>query len=84
MIGNSADHVELKFYSDARAALLYATVSGGVTTVGSFQDRAGWPFENTDASSTLGDLVYGTVKVLSSAAVGSDTISIQQTWDRHR
>jgi hypothetical protein len=84
MIGNSADHVELKWYSDsARSKLLYSTVSGGVTVVGSFQDRAGWPFENTDAS-TLGDLVYGSVKVLSSAAVGSDTVSIQQTWDRHR
>jgi spore coat protein U-like protein len=84
MIGNSANLVELKWYSDsARTKLLYATISGGVSVVGSFQDRAGWPWENTDAS-TLGDLVYGSLKVMSAAAVGSDTISVQQIWDRHR
>jgi hypothetical protein len=84
MIGNSANLVELKWYSDAaRTNLLYSTISGGVSVVGSFQDRAGWPYENTDAS-TLGDLVYGTLKVMSAAAVGSDTISVQQTWDRSR
>ena len=84
MIGNSADLVELKFFSDAaRSNLLYCTISGGVTTVGSFQDRAGWPYENTDAS-TLGDLVYGSLKVMSSAHVGSDTVSVQNQWDRSR
>lgn len=84
IIGNSANLVELKWYADSgHTTLLYATVSGGVTSVGSFQDRAGWPYENTDAS-TLGDLVYGTLKVMSAAAVGSDTISVQMSWDRHR
>ncbi len=83
MIGNSADLVELKFYSDAaRATLLYATKSGGVMSVGSFYDRAGWPYENSDA--TLSGLLYGSIKVMSAAAVGSDTISIQGQWDRTR
>ena len=83
MIGNSADHVELKWYSDsARTKLLYSTVSGGVTTVGSFHDRAGWPYENTDAA--LSGLIYGSLQVLSASAVGSDTISVQAMWDRER
>lgn len=84
MIGNSANLVELKFFAEStRTTLLYQTVSGGVSTVGSFQDRAGWPYENTDPT-TLGDLVYGSLKVMSAALVGSDTISIQNQWDRSR
>lgn len=84
MLSNSANLVELKFYSNsAHTALLYSTISGGVTTVNSFIDNAGWPYTNTDAS-TLGDLVYGTLKIMSAAAVGSNTISIQQVWDRSR
>lgn len=84
LVAASANLVELKWYSDAaRTKLLYATISGGVSAVGSYQDRAGWPWENTDAS-TLGDLVYGSLKVMSAAGVGSDTVSVQQIWDRHR
>ncbi len=84
LLGNSADLVELAFYANsAHTFLLYQTKSGGVTTVGSYLDRAGWPYENTDAT-TLCDLVYGTLKVLSPAAVGSDTISVQMDWDRER
>lgn len=83
MIGNSADLVELKFYSDTgRTRLLYATKSGGVSTVGSFQDRALWPWENTDAVNSA--TVYGSLKIMSAALVGSDTISIQGVWDRYR
>lgn len=81
MIGNSADLVELKLYSDsARTALLYSTKSGGVSCVGSFQDRAGWPYEAT----SLGSLMYGSLKVMSAAAVGSDTINVRGIWDRTR
>lgn len=84
MIANSANLIELKYFSDsARTKLLYQTISGGVSGVGSYQDRAGWPWENTDAS-TLGDLVYGSLKVMSAALVGSDTISVQNIWDRDR
>jgi hypothetical protein len=83
MIGNSADLVELKFYSDSgRTVPLYSTLSGGVTTVGSFYDRAGWPYENTDAA--LKGIIYGSLKIMSAAAVGSDTISVQNQWDRSR
>ena len=83
MIGNSADLVELAFYADtARSTLLYKTKSGGVSVVGSFQDRAMWPFENTEAPNSAS--IYGTLKIMSAAAVGSDTISIQAAWDRYR
>jgi hypothetical protein len=83
MIGNSADLVELKFYSDAaRGTLLYATKSGGVSTVGSFQDRAMWPWENTDAVNSAS--IYGTLKIMSAALVGSDAISVRGAWDRYR
>lgn len=81
MIGNSADLVELKFYSDsARTALLFSTKSGGVSVVGSMQDRAGWPYEVT----SIGSLVYGSLKIMSAAAVGSDAISVRGIWDRSR
>jgi spore coat protein U-like protein len=83
MIGNSADLVELKFYSDAaRTTLLYSTKSGGVSVVGSYQDRAMWPYDNTDAVNS--SAIYGTLKVMSAAAVGSDTISVRGFWDRVR
>jgi hypothetical protein len=79
MIGNSADKVTLKFYQESgRTNLLYSTISGGVSTVGSFQDRAMWPLDTTDGR------VYGTLKIESAAAVGSDTISIQGIWDRKK
>jgi hypothetical protein len=81
LIGASADLVELKYYSDsARTDLLYATRSGGVSTVGSFCDQAGWPYKAT----AIGSLVYGSLKVMSAAAVGSDSISVRDIWDRTR
>lgn len=84
MIGSSADLVELKFYSDsAYNSPLYSTISGGVSVVGSFYDRALWPYENTDAS-TLSGLVYGTLSILSGAAVTSDTIGVQGIFERQR
>jgi hypothetical protein len=83
MIGNSADLVELRFYSDAaHGTLLYATKSGGVSTVGSFQDRAMWPWENTDAVNSAS--IYGTLKIMSAALVGSDAINVRGAWDRYR
>jgi hypothetical protein len=81
LIGNSSNLTELKFFSDsARTIRLYETVSGGVSVVGSFLDQAGWPYNST----AIGSLVYGTLKIMSLAAVGSDTISVRATWDRTR
>lgn len=79
--GNSADLVTLKFYSKADlTGRMYETKSGGVSVVGSFQDRAGFPFENTDTST--GSYLYGTISINSGAAVGSDTLTIKTKWDR--
>lgn len=81
MIGASADLVECKLYSESSfTTLLYSTVSGGISVVGSFQDRAGFPWDVT----APGSLMYGTLKIMSAAAVGSDTISLQTIWDRSR
>lgn len=82
--GASADLVELSFYSNSsRADLLFQTLSGGVSVVGSFIDQAGLPYYNSDAS-TLSGLVYGTLEVKSAAAVGSDTIDVSVTFERFR
>lgn len=84
VIGNSADLVTLKFHSGSArvgSERLYETVSGGITTVGSFLDRAGWPYENTEAG-TLSGLTFGSLMVNSAAAVGSDTINVQLVFDR--
>lgn len=81
--GLSADLVELKFYSDAaRSTLLYSTKSGGVNALSVFLDRALWPFDNTDAVNS--SAIYGSLKVMSAAAVGSDTIQVRGIWDRIR
>jgi hypothetical protein len=73
--GSSAPNVELKFYRDAGVSdLQYQTLSGGVSAVASFHDRAGWPID-TDSGT-----VYGTLKVFSSGGVNSDTIYIQAEW----
>ena len=83
-IGASADLVEIQFYSNsARSDLLFETVSGGVSVVGSFIDQAGLPYFNTDAS-TLNGLIYGALQVMSDAAVGSDTIDVSVTFERFR
>ena len=83
-VGASADLTQIQLYSNsARSDLLYETVSGGVSVVGSFLDQAGLPYFNTDAS-TLNGLIYGAVQVLSASAVGSDTIDISLTFERFR
>lgn len=71
---NSASHVELKFYSDAgHSDLQYSTISGGISGVNSFNDRAGWPWDTN--SGTL----YGTVQVLS-GDVSSASINVNASW----
>jgi hypothetical protein len=74
--GSSAAHVELKLYGDAGmtgAGLQYSTISGGVSAVNSFNDRAGWPFDCDSGT------IYGTLMILS-GDVSSDTISVQGSW----
>lgn len=75
--GASADLVEVKLYADAGLSQLqYSTLSGGISAVGSFNDRAGWPLDTNSGT------VYGTCKVFShTAGVGSDTISVQAAWE---
>lgn len=76
MLSNSADKVTVKFFADSgRTVLLYQTNS--VTTVGSYVDRGLWPYD----SSTDG-VLYGSLKIESSAGVGSNTISVRGIWDR--
>lgn len=71
--GSSAAHVELKLFSDAaRSKLQYQTTSGGVTAVGSFNDRAGFPVD-TDSGT-----IYGTLQIFSGDV--NDTISVQGSW----
>jgi hypothetical protein len=71
---NSGSFIELKLYADAGLTdLQYSTISGGVSGVGSFYDRAGWPIDTN--SGTL----YGTVKCLS-ADVASATINMNFNW----
>jgi hypothetical protein len=86
MISNSANLVSLKFFSGSTRAgseRLYETTSGGVTTVGSFLDRAGWPYENTEAN-TLSGLIFGTLRIMSAAAVGSNDVQVRLVVDRWR
>jgi hypothetical protein len=83
MKGSSADLVSLKFYGESTLTTrLYETRSGGVSVVGSYQDRAPWPFENTDVAT--GATIYGALQIMSGALVGSDTISVQMQWERDR
>jgi hypothetical protein len=82
MKSNSLDKVGLWFYSNsARNDVMYSTLSGGVTTVASFVDRALWPYDNTDAS-TLSGLLYGRVFADSGSAVASLALQIKLTVDR--
>lgn len=84
MIGSSADLVELTFYANSSGTdLLFDTISGGVTVVGSHLDQAGWPYFNTDPSTVSGK-IYGQLEVKSDAAVGSDSIGITITMERYR
>jgi hypothetical protein len=74
--GSSAPLVELKFYRDAgNTDLQYQTLSGGISAVGSFYDRAGFPID-TDSGT-----IYGTLKVFSGGGVNSDTINVQAEWE---
>lgn len=78
----SADLVTLSFFSNsARTTRLYETKSGGVTSVGSFLDQAGLPYENTDAS-TLSGLVYGRLRIMAGANVSSGQIGVTIEADR--
>lgn len=84
MKSNSADKVGLAFYSNsARTDLMYQTISGGVTTVASFIDRAGWPFDNTDAS-TLSGILYGKIWPDSTAVIASQDVQVRLVADRWR
>jgi len=83
-VGASADLVEIMFHANtARSDTIFETLSGGVSVVGSFIDQAGLPYYNSDTS-TLNGLIYGTLMVMSDAAVGSDTIDVSVTFERFR
>lgn len=86
MVGDSADLVEVLFYTNSSRLvgdLLYQTVSGGVTVIGSAVDQAGWPYWNTDPS-TYSGLIYGTIMIMSGANVGSDSIGVTLSMERNR
>lgn len=88
---DSGDLMRLWFYSNSNRAagdLLFQTLSGGVDTTsagdfGGFYDRAGWPFENTDAS-TINGLIYGTVEVHSLGSVNSTDLSVTLVGERRQ
>lgn len=78
----TADLVSLTLYSNsARSTRLYETFSGGVTASGSFMDRAGFPYENTDPA-TISGLIYGTLQLNSGAVVTSANLSVTINADR--
>jgi hypothetical protein len=80
----AADKVGLAFYTNSdRSNLIYQTISGGVTTVTSFTDRAGWPYENTDAT-TLSGKLYGKIWPDSGAVVASQDVQVRLDLDRWR
>lgn len=82
LMQGSSNLVKLQFWSNsARTTLLYETFSGGVTTVGSFLDQAGWPYENTDASTYSGKM-YGSFSVLSGSNVTTGDHGITIVSDR--
>jgi hypothetical protein len=89
MKAESGDLIRLWFYSNSNRAagdLLYQVLSGGVDATsagdfGGFYDRAGWPFENTDAS-TINGLIYGTVEVHSLGSVNSTNLNITLVAER--
>lgn len=71
----SASNVELKLYANsARTNLQYSTASGGVSAVGSFNDRAAFPFDCDSGT------IYGTLSVFS-VDISSDTINVQAFWN---
>lgn len=85
MVGDSGDLTELKLYANSSrtdADLLFSTLSGGVTVVGSHLDQAGFPFFNTDAS-TYSGLVYGSL-MTKSLSVASDFVGVTITMERFK
>lgn len=73
--GSSMSLVELRFYRDSgRSDLQYQTLSGGISAVTSFHDRAGWPID-TDSGT-----IYGSLQCFS-MSVGSDTVNIIGDWE---
>ena len=84
MVGDSGDLVELKLFTNsAHSTLLFQTISGGVTAIGSFLDQAGFPYWNTDASTITGN-IYGTLEVLAAASVTSDSVGVTVVMERYR
>jgi len=91
MKAESGDLMRLWFYSNSNRAagdLLYQVLSGGVDATsagdfGGFYDRAGWPFENTDAS-TINGLIYGKVEVHSLGSVNSTDLQVTLVGERRQ
>lgn len=86
MKGASADLVTLQFFSGSTRASserLFETLSGGLTVVGSYIDRAMFPYENTEAN-TLSGLIFGSLKIMSGCLVTSDTIGVELVVQRVR
>lgn len=84
MVGDSGDLVTLQLYANSsQTDLLYSTISGGVTTVGSFLDQLGWPYFNTDVS-TVSGILYGTIEIEAAASVTSDSVGVTFTMERYR
>lgn len=89
MKAESGDLIRLWFYSNSNRAagdLIYQVLSGGVDATsqgdfGGFYDRAGWPFENTDAN-TISGLIYGVVEVHSLGSVGSTNLNVTLVAER--
>jgi len=85
MVGDSGDLTMLRMFSNSErtdAQLLFSTISGGVTVIGSHIDQLGWPFFNTDPS-TYSGLVYGELTTMS-LSVASDFVGITLTMERYR
>lgn len=72
---SSGSNVEIKFFADAGLTdLQYSTISGGISAVNSFNDRAGWPYDCNSGT------MYGTCMILS-GDVNSAAINVQGEWE---
>lgn len=86
MFSDSANLVSLIFYSGSTRAgseRLFETISGGVTTAGSWIDQAMWPYENTEVN-TLSGLIFGSVRINSGSAVTSAHMAVELIVERFR
>lgn len=84
MVSDSGDLLTVRFYNKpARAAgdLVYETLSGGVETIGSFFDSAGFGWENSDTGSYSG-LLYGQAELEAAASVTSTELGVTFTTER--